>query len=539
MAGVWQFVKLILRRDRIKLPLWVFGLIAFFILMVPLLRDVYSTDEGFETIYQTFNVSSAAVMLTGPMEAPTFGAFMTIETLLWGGMAVVFMNTLFMVRHTRHNEEIGAQELLLSGRVSRTSNLVAALLVAFVANLALAIGMGAGLAAVESSWGAESAWLYGIGMGAFGFAWASLSAVVVQLVQSGRSANGMLAGIMGATFLIRGVGDFLGQVQASGMHVPAWYSWLSPFGWLQQLKPFTFPNWWPLIVPVVVSLVAVVAALAIHSRRDVGSGILPARVGRARASVLLKSHFGLTWHLQKNIFVGWAIGVFAMVATIGMLVPEMSGVYESNTNMKQMITAMGGDGAMIPTFLSAMLMITSLMVIAYAVQAIARMRSEESTGHLENILATKQSRICWLLKHVTVITLGSLLMLVMSGVVMALFVNGSAVDYTADVAEYALAGLSYMPVVLAFMGGYILLFGILPRLANVVAWLYFAFVAFMSWIGPLLQLDESILRLNVLHHLASPPANAIDWGILGVITAIAATMMLIGLLGWRRRDIAV
>lgn len=230
MAGVWQFVKLILRRDRIKLPLWVFGLIAFLILMVPLLRDVYSTDEGFETIYQTFNVSSAAVMLTGPMEAPTFGAFMTIETLLWGGMAVVFMNTLFMVRHTRHNEEIGAQELLLSGRVSRTSNLVAALLVAFVANLALAIGMGTGLAAVESSWGAESAWLYGIGTGAFGFAWASLSAVVVQLVQSGRSANGMLAGIMGATFLIRGVGDFLGQVQAGGMHVPAWYSWLSPFG---------------------------------------------------------------------------------------------------------------------------------------------------------------------------------------------------------------------------------------------------------------------------------------------------------------------
>lgn len=537
MAGVWQFIKLILRRDRIKLPAWVFGVMGSLIAMVPLLRNVYSDDAELMVLYQAFGTNPAGLMLTGPMDAPNFGGLMMIETGLWWAMAVVFMNTLFMVRHTRQNEEMGAQELLLSGRAHRSSGLIAALIVAFVMNLVVAVGVAIGLNTLEKSWTTESAWLYGLTLWLFGFTWAVIAGVVVQLVQSTRSANGILAGLMGLAFVLRGVGDFLGKVDANGLLQPAWYSWLSPFGWLQATRALTFPGWQPLWMFAGFIVVAVGLAFVLLSLRDVGAGLLPTKKGRANASKFLRSPVGLTWKLQKNIFMGWVIGSFVMVGIIGMLVPQMSHVYESNENMKRMIEAMGGSGAMVPAFLAAMLSLVALMIVAYAIHALGRLRSEESSGHLENLLAGRISRYKWIATHLATIVLGSVFMLAVSGGLLALFVNGSSVDYTADVGEYIMAGLSYAPVVLLFMGIYIILFGLAPRAAGLVTWLYYGFVVFMTWLGPLLQLDKKITDLSILEHIETPPLNQIDWAPIVFIALLALILIGVGIVSWRQRNV--
>ncbi len=538
MAGVGTFIRLILRRDRVKLPVWLLVTVLSLVAMVPLLKETYGDSATLHTLYQTFALNPAGLFLTGPMDAPSFGALMTIETTLWWGLLIAFMNTLFVVRHTRQNEETGAQELLLSGRAHRASGLVAALVVAFGVDVLLALGIGAGLHMVGAPelWSVESAWLHGITLGLFGFVWAAIAALVVQLVESARSANGLLAGLIGTAFVVRGIGDFMGSTSANGLHEPTVVSWLSPFGWLQAARSLTAPEWWPLLVSLGFVAVAVPLAFWLLGARDVGAGLLPARIGRARAKQWLATPLGLTWKLQKNIFIGWCAGVVAMAVIVGMLVPEMSRVFESSESAKAMIMTMGGNGALIPTFLSAMLMITVLMVVAYTVQGITRLRAEESSGRAENLLATRLSRFKWLGLHAAVVLAGGAVMLALCG-----FVLGSLVAVTSDISvnvvEYTLAGLSYFPVLALFVGLYVLFFGLLPRAAGLVVWAYFGLVVFMSWIAPLLQLDQWMMNLSPLAHVASAPSEAIRLEPLLVLGALSLVSVATGTVAWRNRNL--
>lgn len=535
-AGTWTFVKLILRRDRIKLPIWVVSITAFLLAMIPLLRDVYGDTASLATLYQSFGTNPAGLFLTGPMDAPTFGGLMTIETVLWWGLAVAFMNTLLVIRHTRQNEEIGAQELILSGQVYRSAGLRAVLIIAFLANLIMTLGLGWGMSVMENSWGTNGAWLYALAMGLFGFVWAAIAALVAQLVESTRSANGMLAGLIGAAFIARGIGDFMGTTDANSLVQPMWLSWLSPFGWMQATRSLTFPEWWPLLVPVAFVAVAIPTAFWLLGRRDVGAGLLPDRKGHARATRWLKTPLGLTWYLQKNIFIGWLVGVLAMAVTIGVLIPEMSHVYESSENTKAFIEAMGGTGAMIPAFLSAMLSIIALMVLAYAVQGMGKLRSEESSGHLESLLATRFSRLKWLTLHSAVVTGGGAFMLALSSASLALCVN-LASDISVSVWEYTWAGLSYVPALLLFVGLYVLLFGVVPRAVGLILWVLYGFTAFMSWLGPLLRLDQWIMNLSPLSHLAAAPAETVLVAPLLIMLTASLMMLLLGSTYWRHRNL--
>ena len=534
-AGTGTLIRLILRRDRAKLPIWLFAVVLSLVAMVPLLQNVYGDAASIMVMYQTFSANPAGIFLTGPMDAPTFGAFMTIETTLWWGLAIAFMNTLFIIRHTRQNEEMGAQELVLSGRAHRGSALASALIVAFLVNAVMAALIAIGLIVVQAPLDGADVWLYGAAFGAFGMVWACIAAVVAQFVQSARSANGVLASLIGLAFLLRGVGDFLGHADEQGVIQAEWPSLLSPFGWLQSTRALTFPDWSPLIITMVASILFSLLAFWLLSMRDVGSGILPPRRGRSRASNFLRTPFGLTWKLQKNVLIGWGMSIVTMAATIGALVPAMGGVYEESEQMRHLIEAMGGTGAIIPSFLAAMLAMMVLMVLAYVLQALGRLRNEEVNGHVEQLLATRFSRLKWLSLHSLVVLGGSIILLSLAGGVMALVVS-LASDMSLSVSEYVLASLSYMPVVLVFVGLYIALFGLMPRTAGLVGWIYFGYVTFALWVAPMLGLNEWITDLSLLSHVAAVPVEPVIWCPLIVFCAIGVVLAAGGVIAFKRRD---
>ena len=41
MTGLWEMVRLIFRRDRMKLPLFFGGFVTVFFLMIPMMRNLY------------------------------------------------------------------------------------------------------------------------------------------------------------------------------------------------------------------------------------------------------------------------------------------------------------------------------------------------------------------------------------------------------------------------------------------------------------------------------------------------------------------
>ncbi|MDR1969995.1 MAG: hypothetical protein LBQ11_01460 [Candidatus Nomurabacteria bacterium] len=536
MTGTWNLIKLIFRRDRVKLPIWIISTVGFLLYMIPLLRNTYAfAPETLETLYQQFGAVPAGLFLTGPMDMPDFSSLFTLETVLWWGMLIAFMNTLFVIRHTRQNEEMGAQELIMSGRVHRGAGLLATLLVALLMNIVMMLAIGTGMSLLYDSW-SGSPWLYAAGFGGLGFAWAVIAAVLAQLFESTRSANATAAILVGIAFMLRGVGDFLGTVGANDIVQAAWPSWLSPFGWVQATRSLTFPDWWPLLMPLVFVIVTIPLAFFMLSKRDVGSGLLPSRAGHARASKFLRTPLGLTVYLQKNIFIGWLAGTLAMVGVIGALVPQMSKVYDSSEELRLMIESMGGRGELVSTFLSAMLMIAVLMILAFVIHALSRIRAEEGSGHTENLLATRLSRPKWLFSHLAVTLVGATIMLSASGLVMALAVNGLS-EWSVNIWDYVLGALSYWPLVALLAGLYIALFGLLPRAAGLVLWIFYGFVVSMSWIGPLLRVDQWIMDLSPISHMASAPAETVKFAPLLVMIAIATVTVALGSVRWRQRNL--
>jgi Putative exporter of polyketide antibiotics len=525
-AGTWTLIKLILRRDRVKLPIWILLIVLFTLSMIPLLKNTYGSQETIDTLYQTFQASSVGLLMTGMMDSPTFGALFSIETVLWVGLAVAFMNTLLVIRHTRQNEEMGAQELILSGRVGHGSSLTAVLIVAFVSNLLIAIGLGIGMAS-DSIFNPNNAWLYAISMGLFGFTLATIAAIVAQLTQSARAANGILASSIGIFFLVRGIGDFLAKADSADIMQPNWVSNLSPFGWLQATRSLTLGCWSPLLVFIGFIIVAIPVAFWLLSKRDVGAGILPSRKGRARASRLLKTPLGITIYLQKNIFVGWLIGALALALTVGMLVPEMTNVYSSSEDLMHMITALGGAGAMVPTFLSVMLSFTAVLALAYVIQGLGRLRHEETSGHLESLLATKLSRLKWFAYHFTVVMIGGALILVASGALLSISASMTT-DIGINIVDYILAGLSYWPMLFIFGAIYTTLFSLIPHVAGLIVWIYYGFVAFMSWLGPILKLEQYIMDMSLMSHLAVAPSETIVLSPIIIMSLVAVALTIIG-----------
>lgn len=123
-AGTASLVRFDLRRDRIRLPLWVIGISTLASYFVAALRLAYPDAEDLRSV-AGFADNPAGVMMSGPgygMDDPTLEAFVANQYGLYLLVAAGFMNILLVVRHTRGEEENGRTELVLAGRVGRRAD---------------------------------------------------------------------------------------------------------------------------------------------------------------------------------------------------------------------------------------------------------------------------------------------------------------------------------------------------------------------------------------------------------------------------------
>lgn len=73
MSGLLTLIRLILRRDRVKLPLWIGIFVLGLLAMIPLLRDVYGSKESLQVMYATLAANPAGLFMTGPWTGRLLG----------------------------------------------------------------------------------------------------------------------------------------------------------------------------------------------------------------------------------------------------------------------------------------------------------------------------------------------------------------------------------------------------------------------------------------------------------------------------------
>lgn len=537
LQGTRRLTLLAFRRDRIKLPVWILALAGFVWVNIPAITSLYAQNAAERITYATTTAASLiSRIFGGPINGPDIGEIINNETFLFAAIAIAFMSTLTVIRHTRQNEETGRAELLASGVTGRHALLVSALLVAVSANIILSgllvVAFLANGLPVAGSIGTAAA------LGAIGVCFGAIAAVTAQISDSARGANGLAAAIIGVAFLLRAIGDGIGTVTGGMSVTSAWPSWLSPFGWGQQLHAFTDAHWWIFGLLGICFVGATATAFYLNAIRDGGLGIIPARKGPARAPGALLSTFGLTRRLQRGTLVGWSAGVLVMGLSMGLVSKEFSGLLDDNPELQAYLEDMGGGGSLEDIFFGAILSLTAIAIGGYVVQALQRLRSEETNGTLEPVLATRVSRQKWMISHLLYASLGGILLLALFGASSAVtYVLASGVAW-GEVGAITRAALTQIPAILVLTSVTAVLFALFPRFVVPASWAVFAFCLLIGQFGRSLDLPQILINLSPFSHIPVVISQPLSYAPLLILSGIALALSTYAVVWFRHRDLA-
>ncbi|MET8941536.1 ABC transporter permease [Streptomyces rubiginosohelvolus] len=490
-------------------------------------KTLYSTPEERAAAVSSMD-SPAALAMTGPrsyLSDYTAGAMLGHQMLGFMAVLVGLMSVLTVTRHTRDEEETGRAELVRSTVVGHHAHLAAALAVAVVANLGLALLLALGLTATGvPGVGAGGALLYGLAHAAIGLVFAGVAAITAQLTAHTRGASGLALATIGAACVLRASGDVGNDA----------LSWLSPIGWIQRTYVFVDDRWWPLALCLLLAVATAAYGFVLSTRRDVGAGLRPARLGRRTASDALTRPFGFALRLHRATLLGFAAGLCLMGVMYGSILGEAADMVESVEQLQEALKDIGG-ATVAESFASMVMVVVAVVAAVYVVMAALRPRAEENAGRAEPLLATGLSRDRWLGSHVAVALTGGTALLVLAGLCFGVSGAASAGDGSL-VLELTLALAAYAPALWDTVGVAVLLFGWFPR-AGAVAWIVPVYAFLVGYLGPILQLPVGLTNLSPFGHVPQLPAAPMTWTPLLALTAVAAGLIALGLAGFRRRDL--
>jgi ABC-2 type transport system permease protein len=529
MTGTGQLVRLILRRDRVLLPLWVVVLAVLPAVYVSSFDALFPTDAD-RIEYARISAKSAGfVALYGPLHGSGMG-----ELVAWRGGFIPVMVALFsvltVIRHTRADEESGRTELVGAAAVSRHAGLAAALLVTFGANMVLALIQAPVM--VAQGLPVTGSVLMALQFALAGWMFAAVAAVTAQLTSGSRAARSVALVVLAVAYVLRLAGD----VSAIGNGATGWLSWLSPIGWLQHMFPYGANVWWPVLPAVAFSALLVGAAVVLAAHRDIGAGLLPARPGPATAAPGLRTPLALAWRLHRGMLFGWVTGFALLGLVFGGVARSVGDLVADNPDLADIFTRLGGAGAVIDSFLAGTTGILGLIAAGYAVQAVLRLRDEESTGHAEVVLTTGTSRSHWLLSHAVFAFLGPAAALAVGGVVTGLVHGLASGDVGGEVAAVLGGALAQVPAVWVLAAVAAVVFGLVPRLAP-VAWGAVVACVLVLLVGAALQLSQWVLDVSPFTHVPHLPGGHATATPFVVLTLVAALLAVAALAGFRRRDV--
>ena len=516
-TGVGSLLRLALRRDRIRLTVWI-SILTLTMIYAPNAVKLAYPEEAQRLARVNLLKTPAGMMLGGPMfggKETDLGAMMANELMLTLIVAASIMSILTVIRHTRAEEESGAAELVLSSVVGRYARTYAALILVGGVNAILAVTMtlamsATGFAIVDSA--AMCLGVTGVSM-----VFAAVAAVTAQLWRQARTATGAAMAVLALAALVRGIGDVINN---SGSAL----SWFSPIAWAQQMRPFVDLRWWPFALLVALTLGLMLLAAVLESSRQYDDGNIPSTGERPNAHPI-KSAFGLHLTLQRGQIIGWGVGLFLAGLAFGSMTKSLLDAAEDNELLARVLEAQGTDGVY-----TTMTQFLAAAATAYVIAAVVRVFTDEQSGLGEAVLAGAVSRWRWLLSAVAAALLGSTVLMFLAGLGNGLGA-GLTLGEPQTIWRLTLAGLAFVPA-MAVLAGIAALAVALQR--PWIGWLAVTFVVLSLYLGALLRLPRWLIDASPIGRTTAPtdfPAAA-----MAVMVVVATGLTLLA--GWiyRSRD---
>ncbi len=438
---------------------------------------------------------------------------------------------LLATRLSRGEEDAGRWELLLSGQTTRRRAAIQAmagvavgLLVLWAITAVSTIAVGGGKD-VDFTIGASLYLATSVVVGAALFA--ATGVVTAQLAPSRRQANTIGAALLGAAYLLRMMAD-------SGAGID-WLRWVSPLGWSEELRPLADPR--PvLFLPIVAFIaVAVGASATLAGRRDLSASALPVRDAPQPRTSLLAGQFGLTARLTRPLFLAWVIGLAACGLMFGVAAQAGTGAVTESKAIEHAIERLGGEYGGTAAYLGISFLLGAGLVAFAAAGQITATRAEEAEGYVEHLLVRPVSRWRWLAGRL----LSSAALVLTAGVVAGMtgWLGTASQDGDLSFGRLVLAGVNIVPPALFILGVGALVYGVRPRLAAPVAYALVAWSFVIQLIASGVKMNQWVLDTSVLAHIAPAPATDPNWVAAAWLTGLGLLAAVVGVLGFRRRDL--
>lgn len=518
-------IRLALRRERIPLACWVYGLCLTVISSFPTLKSLYPDEASRQAVAAGVASNPAFLVMTGPLNATSLGGLTAWRFGVLGATMVALMAIFTVIRRTRADEESGRTELLASGVLGRFAPLASAVTVAWGASLVIGLLVAVGAIAIGQPVAGSVA--FGAALAGPGLVFAAVAAVAAQLVESSRSATTIAGASLAAAYALRAVGDISPGAGA--------LSWLSPIGWTAKVSAFGADRFWVLALFGALTTAAMLAAARLQARRDMGSGVWPARLGRPE-NPMLRTPFALAARLQRGPLVGWLVGFAALGAISGSIADSADQLVGNNPKLVELMHQLGGPGAISGVLLATMGGLGALLGGAYSISATLRLSSEETAERAAPLLATAVGRRRWMAGHLVFALAGPALLLLVAGTATGL-VHGARSGAMGQGFRDGLASMVVQYPAAVVMGGLaVALFGLAPRL-TALAWALLAVSLLLGQVGALLKLPRSVLAISPFSHVPQVPSAPMTWTPILVLALVAAVLTAAGLAGFTRRDV--
>jgi ABC-2 type transport system permease protein len=523
-VGTGPLVRLILRRDRVILPIWILVLPLLALALATSYAQLYPTVALREAFAHDVAGNPAEVALLGPVFIPNIAGLTAWRWSMAAAVIIGIASMLTVIRHTRTEEETGRRELLSSSIVGRNAALTAALIVTFSANVLMAILTAAGLISLGLPVAGSIA--LGLSAAAVGWTFTALAGIAAQLTQSAGAAKGLVGVFIGLFYLLRAFGD-------SGL---PWLTWLSPLGWMRSVRPFADERWWIFALFLVLVALLTGAAYMLSTQRDLGASLLQPRPGPAVASPGLNNPFALAWRLQRGMLLSWIVSFIILGAAFGYIAQTAARQLPASFQVSSLFAS--SKTSFSDVFFTLALLIFVEALSAYVILATLQLRSEEVAMRVDPILATAVGRVRWAISHFIFAILGSALILTAFSLTAGLMYGLSIGKVGYELPRILIASLAYLPSIWVLAGSTLIFFGLLPRFSVFASWTLLAILILIDLAGELHQVNQTIQNISPFAHvpklLLVSGASVVP--LIGLLL-VAILFSVIGLIGFQRREI--
>ncbi|WP_103663503.1 ABC transporter permease [Microbacterium sp. CJ77] len=541
MNGIGALLAQRIRRDRPQVAMWTIGtaLLAFFAYVG--VAESYGTTQDRTSLLAAAVANPVILLFRGLPSGADEGAFITFLILPWLCLLAAFMSSFLAVRHTRGDEEARRAEMLAATPASRFAPVVATIIHGTLSNVLLAVFVAVGF--IAAGLGPTGSILAGAATGSVGFVFLGVGLGASQLFRTSRAANAVSVWTLLALFLAAGIGNALGTPSDDLQRIDSSaLTWLSPFGWAENTRPFAENNALPLALAAAVALTLIAGAVLAQSARDLGESFIAERAGRVEASGALSTPIALAWRLSRGAVVGWAVGGLVVGALSTSLASIVAEVGSTNPTVEAMLEQIAGAGNIEQGTVTIFFTMLGVLAACAAVQTVCRARQEESQGTAEMLLATPVHRVRWLAGYL-LIGFVAIVAVVGAGAIGAALgiggqaVNGEGGDF-ALMRDVAVVGGGQIAAASVFLVVTALIFVALPRATIALGWTLVLLGMVLGLFGPLFGFPAWLTDLSPVGIAPLIEGDTVDarglWWLLG-----ATTVGAVGSLGlMRRRELA-